>query len=102
MISNKVIQEMPVSPRIIGMNAVTGVIKGAVEVVPAFAVAIGFHLKMKGLSYVYQAVRAPAFGGMEKAGGSVVIDVLIGMDILSRGFFSMDSKSFSLRFPERK
>ena len=102
MISNKVIQGMPVSPRMIGMSAVTGVIKGAVEEVPVFAVAIGFHLKMKGISYRYQAVRAPAFGGIEKSGGSVVVDVLIGMDILSGGFFSMDSKSFSFRFPELK
>ena len=100
-ISDKVIRErLPSSPAS-GMTYLRGV-KGineppSVVSVPVYSVAIVFLLDGPPHTRL-QNVQAPMIASIEKA-ENLVVDVIIGMDLISEGSLSIDSNHFSLRFP---
>ena len=101
-ISDTVIRERLPSSPISGMTYLRGV-KGtdepaSVVSVPVYSVAIVFLLDGPPHAQ-FQNVQAPMVASVGNA-QSLAVDVIIGLDIISRGSLFIDSNHFSLQFPK--
>ncbi len=101
-ISSTVFRERLPSSRISGMAYLRGV-KGSEELnsivpVPVYSVAIVFMCN-KPPHVKFQNVQAPMIASIEKA-ENITVDVIVGMDLISTGYLSMNPRYFSLEFPK--